>query len=99
MKKVKETLEEGRDIGVVMKKVMMDDYKKEISSLVPALIKDQSKIPNYILSQEKEFEFLSGSIEKMRMIFECDFDIIKAESSHEQKAKKAMPGKPSLIVD
>lgn len=98
-KKLKDALEKSHDIGEVMKQVMMPEYKREISSIVPMIVKDQSKIPEVVLTQETEFEVLAGNTDKLKSEFNCEFDIIKAENSSEQKAKKAMPGKPSLIVE
>jgi len=98
-KKLKETLEKTHNIGEIMKAVMMTEFKKEISSIVPIVVKDQSKLPQVVLTQEREFESLAANVDKLKSAFDCEFDIIKAESSSEQKAKKALPGKPSLIVE
>jgi leucyl-tRNA synthetase len=98
-KKLKQAMEETRNIGEIMKKVMMDEYKKEITSMVPKLVKDTSKMPKRILSQEKEAEIFAANAEKLKEFFQCELEIIKADASKEQKAKQSMPGKPSLIVE
>ena len=98
-KSFKEILEKTHNIGEIMNKVMIPEYKKEITNLVPKLVKDQSKLPSVVLTLEKEFEVLASHIGKLKSAFNCEFDIIKADGSSEQKAKQAMPGKPSLIVE
>lgn len=97
-KKFKTLLEKTRNIGEIIKEVMMEEYKKEITALVPKLTKDQSKIPLIVLNQEREYDVLITNIDKLKQMFGCEFEIVKAESSSEQKAKAASPGKPSLIV-
>jgi len=97
-KKFKNILEKTHNIGEIMNEVMIPEHKKEITNLVPKLVKDQSKLPSVVLTQEKEFEVLAGNVAKLKAAFNCDFDIIKADASKEQKAKQALPGKPSLIV-
>ncbi|MCB9358665.1 leucine--tRNA ligase [Candidatus Woesearchaeota archaeon] len=96
---LKHALEKTRNIGEIMKEVMIDEYKKEIGNLVPRLVKDQSKIPIVVLDQDREFSVLHGNKDKLSDAFGCDFEIVKAEDSPEQKAKQAMPGKPSLVVE
>ncbi len=98
-KKMQEMLEKTHNIGEIMKEVMMDEYKKEISGLVPRIIKNQAMLPSVVLDQEREFEVLAGNVDKLKAAFGCEFDIIKAEASDEQKAKQAMPGKPSLVIN
>jgi leucyl-tRNA synthetase len=96
---IKAKLEETRNVGDVIKAVMDPEHGKEISGMVPRMLKDQSKIPEIVLSQEEEFEALNSHIETLKKAFECEFDIEKADISTEPKAKNAMPGKPSLVVE
>ncbi|MFT4304277.1 MAG: leucine--tRNA ligase [Candidatus Woesearchaeota archaeon] len=98
----KTALSKTHNIGDILKEVFsdssMNDYKKDISSLVPRLVKDQSKIPLVVLSQKREYEILNSNIDKLKSAFDCDVLIIKSDESDETKAKQSMPGKPSLIV-
>lgn len=99
IKGIKEKIKETRNVGDIIKSVMIPEYGKEISSIVPRVLKDQSKIPEIVLSQKEEFESLLSHIETLKQAFDSDFEIIKANESNELKAKNAMPGKPSLIVE
>jgi leucyl-tRNA synthetase len=98
-KKLKQSLENTRDIGEIIRQVLVRGYEKEISRIVPSVAKNQSKMPLVVLSQSREFLALELSKDKLEQEFGCEFKIIKAEESPEQKAKQALPGKPSIIVE
>jgi len=95
---LKEKLTETHNIGDIMKAVMMDEYKKEISAMVPKFVKDQGKMPKVVTDAKREYDVLVAHLADLKECFGCDVEIIKADDSDEQKAKQAMPGKPSLIV-
>ena len=99
VKGIKDKLEETRNIGDIIKAVMDPKHGKEISGMVPKFLKDPSKLPEVVLTQVEEFEALTSHIEILKKVFNCEFDIEKADASTEPKAKNAMPGKPSLIVE
>jgi leucyl-tRNA synthetase len=98
-KKVKKIVEKTRNIGEIIKEVIDEDHKKDISQIVPKLIKDPSRIPAEILNQKSELEALESSKEGISSEFKCDVDIIIAEKSEDPKAKQAMPHKPSIIIE
>mgnify|MGYP001559736558 FL=1 len=88
IKKLKETIKKTRNMNEIISKVKIPEHMKEISSIVAVVLKDESKMPKIILSQEKEFNILK----------EAGFNVIKAENSKEEKALKSLPGKPAIIV-
>jgi len=96
--KIKETLKETRDVGEIIKKVMIPEYGKEISKIVPMIIKDQSKLPEIILGEELELKTLDDARDLLEKEFNAEIEVIKAETSDEPKAKKAMPGKPAIMI-
>ncbi len=98
MKKLKAGLAETRDIGALMKKVMDKEHGKDISSLVPKLVKDESKIPAVVLDEKAEFNSLKDAADKIGREFKCAVEVVKAESSSENKARQAMPSKPAILV-
>jgi leucyl-tRNA synthetase len=86
----------GKNSGTIVKELMHSDFKKhgqEIVKLVPKIV---DKMPEYILSQDKEQEFLENNTHTLD--FKCEIAIVRAEDSHEQKAKQAAPGKPAIVV-
>ena len=96
-KKLKKEIEKTRDIGKIIKAVMVKEHGKDISALVPRLVKDTKKIPEVVI--ENEFDILSENKEMIEKDFNCEVEIIKAEKSQEGKAKQAIPGKVAILVE
>ena len=99
MKKIRLEIEKTRDISALIKKSLIKNYEKEIARLVPAIVKDQSKIPSSILSSEKEYELFKNNTKKLEKEFNCKFSINYLKDSNETKAKQSLPGRPSIIVN
>jgi len=102
-KLIKKEIEKTRDIrtimGVVLSEKEMKPHGKDISKLIPALVKDVSKIPKIILNQKTEMESLEEVKSKLEEEFSCKVKIEVAEKSKEEKAKVANPGKPAIVVE
>lgn len=92
-----------RNIGEIMKKIIdspnLDLKGKDLSKLVPNLLKDPSKIPLNITSQEDELSALTEAQEFLEKEFSCKIEIILAEDSTLPKSKSASPGKVGIIVE
>lgn len=71
----------------------------EVQKLIPALLKDQSKIPFIVTNQGEEHGALLVSKKSFCDDFKCDVDIILAEKSNLPKARQASPGKPAILVE
>jgi len=101
--KLRATIEKTRNISDIMKEMMSDaklkEHGKEISSLVPRLIKDPSKIPECKIDQKTEINSLEENKEEIEKEFKTIVEIIKEEKTTEQKARNAMPGKPAILVE
>ena len=100
LRKLKKAMEKTRNPGEIIKsfaKSDLDIYIKEISKLVPKLIKDETKIPKAIVDRKKEISVLKNSLEDFKQEFKCDVEII--EKSEEDKAKQAMPGKVAILIE
>ena len=97
---LKSLLDKTRNVGEILNTVMKNnEFKKHgqnISKLVPRIINDPSKISD--LDQKSELLALEENRKLIESEFSCAIDIIKAESSTEQKAKNALPGKPAIVV-
>jgi len=91
IKKIKKEIEKTRDISKIIKKVMIKEHAKEISKKVPMFIKNPTKIPNIVLSQEEEFKVLNDNLDLIKKEFKAEIEIKK-------KGFKAMPGKPEIII-
>jgi leucyl-tRNA synthetase len=102
-KKLKSELKRTFNAGELIKTIMATDLKRygqEITKLIPAIIKDPSKLPDVIIEQEKEEQSLLEAKEKLAKEFgeSIELEIVLAEKSNEAKAKNAMPGKPAIII-
>jgi leucyl-tRNA synthetase len=98
-KTLKKEMQKTRNIGELIRKTMVKSYGKEISALVPKIVKDPSKIPEVILDQKTEIGTLKDNLKLIKEEFGTDkIAVIKAEESEEDKAKQAMPGKPAIFI-
>ncbi|MEK6899900.1 MAG: class I tRNA ligase family protein, partial [Nanoarchaeota archaeon] len=92
-----------RNAGEIMKRVLSEEKMKmkgkEISSIVLNLVKDTSKIPVMVTSQNDELSALLESKKFLEKEYGCDIKIIIAEDSQHQKARSAMPGKPGILAE
>ncbi len=102
VKELKRLLEKTRDTGEIMKKIMAKNefkkFGKDVSVLVPKLVRDVSKIPDVILDQKTEFDALKNS-KILKESFKARITVEKAQDSQEAKAKQSMPGKPAILIN
>jgi len=98
---LKKEMKKTRNIGDIMSSVISGElkvYGKEMSRLIPVLVKNPERVPDSVLSQKEEYELLkeiSGTIQKE---FGCPVSVEMAEKSASKKAGQAMPGKPGIEV-
>ena len=99
---VKKKLGSTRNAGEIIKAVLEEEnlkrYGKDISKMVVSLVKDPSKLPAVITSQEEEFIALNDAVDFLNTEFGCKIEVVKAEESKEAKARQAIPGKPAILV-
>ena len=92
-----------RNIGEVMKKVLeheeMKMRGKDVSGIVTSVLKDPSKLPAIVLSQEEEVAAINDVQEFLVTEFGCEVEIVLGEESEQAKAKSAMPGKVGILVE
>ncbi|MFC1753499.1 leucine--tRNA ligase [Thermoproteota archaeon] len=101
-KELKKQLEQTRDPGKILKAVMgtgLKVYGKEISKIVPNIVKDTSKLPDVVLDQDTEIDALMENAEFISSEFETDLEVLRAQDSKQAKAKQAMPGKPAILLE
>ena len=99
--KLKEELGKTRNPGDILKAIMATDMKKhggDITKIIPALVKDPSKMPVTVTSQRVETEALLEARELLVETFDANVQILPAEESKEAKARNAAPGKPAIIL-
>ncbi len=96
-------LKVSRNIGEIMKKVLQaEELKmkgKDASRIVQMAAKDPSKIPQIVISQEKELTVLNEARQLFESEFGCKIEIISADSTDNPKSKSAMPGRPGILAE
>lgn len=98
---LKDELESTKEIQKIMKKIMATELKKygnEISRMLPKLIQDPPKIQEFIFDQRSEIEMFNEAVEMYKEEIKAEFEVAKAESSKEQKARQALPSKPAILI-
>lgn len=99
---LKEELKKTRNPGEILKKIMSTDLKKhgkEVTKIIPRLVKHPEHIPRLVLSQEKEFEALLQARTSLNWELIAEIEVVQADKSGEKKAQQAMPGKPAILVE
>jgi leucyl-tRNA synthetase len=92
-----------RNVGEIMRKVLESDTLKvkghEVSKIVQSIVKDVSKLPTVVISQEEELQVIQGAKDFLEKEFGCVVEIQLAGESDDPKAKSAMPGKVGILVE
>ncbi|MFW6230859.1 MAG: leucine--tRNA ligase [Nanoarchaeota archaeon] len=103
VEKMKTLLQQTRNPGEIIKECMATDLRKhgkDITKLVPKLVKDPSKLPELALSQEKEYQALHSKTEALVELSGAKVvEIVRAEDFDHAKAKQAMPAKPAILIE
>jgi leucyl-tRNA synthetase len=91
------------NMGEIMRKVLavpdLESRGKEISKIIPGLLKDTSKIPHIVTSPAEELKVMKEASEYLEKEFSCKVELILAEESENPKAKSAVPGKLGILVE
>ncbi|MBU1974138.1 MAG: leucine--tRNA ligase, partial [Nanoarchaeota archaeon] len=92
-----------RNVGEILKTVLANDkFKikgKEISNLVQGMLKDASKLPQIVTSQEEELKVIKEAREFLEKEFACEIEIVLGDESEHSKAQSAQPGKVGILVE
>ncbi|MEK6846523.1 MAG: class I tRNA ligase family protein, partial [Nanoarchaeota archaeon] len=91
------------NLGELMRRVLaveeLEMKGKEISKIVPGLLKDTSKIPLLVISQDEEVRAMKEALKFLEKEFNCKVEMVLAEESEHPKAKSALPGKVGILVE
>jgi leucyl-tRNA synthetase len=89
-----------RDFGALMASAMKDEELKKHSKDAAKLIQKALKSGvDDTLNQDKEYSVLEESTGFLSREFNSKIEVIKAETSAEEKARNALPGKPAILVE
>jgi len=98
--KFKILLKKTRHPGEILKELMTTNLKKhgkDISKLIPALIRDPSKLPTEKITPNSELKSLEESQSLLQEEFSCPIEILTGQDH--PKAKSALPGKVGILVE
>jgi leucyl-tRNA synthetase len=95
-------LEETKNQGEIMKKLMKNDdfkkYSKQIGKILSRILKNVGKFPKFSLSPDKEYEFFDEIKPIIEIKYNCKVKVIFEKDSSEQKASQALPSKPAIVI-
>ena len=89
---LKKTVVKTRNVSDVIKKTIDGKHNKDISRMVPYYLKDESRIPKHVLSQNVEVQVIEEILSELSDTFGVNISV-------EKNNEKAMPGKPAIILE
>ena len=98
LEKFKEQLIKTKNASEIIKNLMQTSLRKygqEISKLVPKLIEKQ---PEVIINKNKENKIFNENKEIFEKEFNCVIKIEDADKFSHEKAKNAIPGRPTILI-
>ena len=88
----------NRNIGSLIK-LADEKHKADAAKIVPAVLKDMSKLPEVIISEKDEIKMLKDNKELIEAQINAKIEVLSADKSEEPKARNAMPTKPAMIIE
>jgi leucyl-tRNA synthetase len=96
-------LQETRNQQKIMKKLMNDDqfrqHGKFINQKVNLILKNIGKYPDFSLTPKQEFDFFNDIKPILEDKFDTEVKIALEKESDKSKASKALPGRPSILIE
>ncbi|MFX0080215.1 MAG: leucine--tRNA ligase [Candidatus Hodarchaeota archaeon] len=96
-------IEETKNQGEIMKKLMQDDenktHSKQIGKIVGRIIKNVGKYPKYTISSKDEYQFFDDIKPLIEKKYQCAVNIMFEKDSEEPKAAQSLPGKPAIVIN
>ncbi len=89
--------EESRDFGLLMKKFADKEHGQDVAKLVQHFMKGALKT-DVVLAPEEELDALKESKSLWEKQFAAKVHVMHADTSKEQKAKQALPGKVAILI-
>lgn len=98
--KIQETRNGDELIKFMMSKDEFKPYGKDITKIIPSVLKDASKLPLVVLDSNTEKDALEKNIDSIKNEFsDCQVIVVKAEEFNHPKSGNASPGKPAILVE
>src|SRR3989344_2927334 len=92
-KKLKSQIEKTSNFKEILPNVLDQKHNQEIVKITQSSLKDRSKLPEVVLSQEEEKKLIQDLELPYKIV------IILEQQAQEPKAKQALPGKPAILLE
>ena len=105
LRKIKTIFEERDEleIGYVMDKITSDPELRQNAEMISKIVNDYKKnpgnLPKKVLSSKDESKVFIESKEFIGNMFDAEVEVVPEDASSHSKAKKAMPGRPAIVLD
>ncbi len=100
--RLKKLMEENRNVGFLIKELLKEPSLKGRADFIkkntPFLVRNPKRLPEAVLGEREEFEALSAARESLKKEFSCVVEVVRESEAEEEKARKAFPGKPSILI-
>ncbi len=97
-KEIKGTRDAGKILKSLMSEAKFRSHGKDISRMVPGIIRNPDRIPDVMLTQKQEASVIEEIIPSLEKEHGCRVSVRIAEKSSSRKAGQAAPGKPGIEV-
>ena len=97
--KLREEFQKARLFNELIKVLAEKEHAKDIEKIIKFYLKNPELLPNIALEKSQELEILNEYKDIIAKEFKAEIIIEDAESSTEEKAKKALPEKPAILIE
>jgi len=98
---IRENLE-LQDVGKVMNNVLEYDLKQhaqDINQMVVEAVENPGNFRNQFIEREAELEALEQNKRRWKKEFDTHIEIVNEEDSKSEKASRAEPGRPAIVLE
>lgn len=91
-----------QDVGKVMNNVLEDDLKQhaqDINQMVVEAVENPGNFRNQFIEREAELEALEQNKRRWKKEFDTHIEIVNEEDSKSEKASRAEPGRPAIVLE
>jgi leucyl-tRNA synthetase len=99
---LEEIEKDNKDVGDIMSQVLDADLKshaEDINSMVVDAVENPGKFQKQFVPEDLETEALEQNQRRWKDEFDAEIKIERQEESEEDKATRAEPGRPAIVMD
>ncbi|MDY6774267.1 MAG: class I tRNA ligase family protein, partial [Candidatus Nanohaloarchaea archaeon] len=101
--KILEEVKTGdREVGEIMDEVMdegLKQYGQEVGGYAEEAVENPGKFEKRFMEEDLEEEALEQNLERLEEEFGAGVEVVREEESDEEKAERARPGKPAIVLE